>query len=118
MPRDARSHLLSMLESTSYLVEEAAKVDFNSYLANQTLRFAFRYSFTMIGESMAQLREHHPDIYAQFESANKIVDFRNFLVHHYWHIDDKEVWSIVITNVPPLRERLLLVLGEKTSSNN
>jgi uncharacterized protein with HEPN domain len=113
MPRDARSHLVSMLDASSYLLEQAAKVDLDEYLRNQTLRFAFRYNFTIIGESMAQLRQHHPVVYAKFDDANKVVDFRNFIVHHYWDVDDAEVWSIVIKNVPPLHKRLAAALDGK-----
>jgi len=113
MPRDARAHLVSMLNASSYLLEQAAMADLDEYLKNQTLRFAFRYNFTIIGESMAQLRQHHPAVSAKFDEANKVVDFRNFIIHSYWDVDDEEVWSIVIKNVPPLRERLVALLNEK-----
>jgi len=117
MPRDARAHLTSMLDSCDYVLHEAAAIDSEAFLKNETLRRAFRYSFATIGESMSQLRQQYPDVYALFDVGHKVVDFRHLLIHHYWDTDDLEVWSIAKHSLPPLRERIFTVLHDPRFGN-
>jgi uncharacterized protein with HEPN domain len=112
MPRDAGAHLASMMAAVEYLLDQAKRFSLDQYLADETLRFAFRYNLTVIGESMSQLRTHHPGVYPHFKDANEIVGFRNFVVHAYWNVDDKEVWSIVIKDLPALRAELARILNQ------
>jgi len=50
----------------------------------------------------------------RIEQEAKVIGFRNLLVHHYWNIDNREVWSIIVSKVAPLKgmvDRLLLSHG-------
>jgi len=41
---------------------------------------------------------------------NKIIGFRNILVHHYFAIDPEEIWKVIMVDIPPLKieiERIL-----------
>ncbi len=112
MPRNARVFLQDMIEASSYLLDEVAKIDYEAYIHNRTLQFAFLHNFTIIGEAMVQLRESFPKVFAKFSEANKITGFRNLIVHRYWEIDPNEVWSTLTTKVAPLREQLLQLVEE------
>jgi len=52
---------------------------------------------------MASLRRHFPELSSEIEAQGQIIDFRNFIVHRYWDIDDEGVWDIIKKDVTPLR---------------
>jgi uncharacterized protein with HEPN domain len=62
--------------------------------------------FTIIGEAMRQLDQHHPAYLHGIIEARKIIDFRNILVHQYATVDDEEVWSAVQSKLPLLRNQV------------
>ena len=42
----------------------------------------------------------------ELENAQKIVETRNRIVHGYDKISDELIWSILINNLPKLREEV------------
>jgi uncharacterized protein with HEPN domain len=103
MPRSAETYLREIQRATTYLIDRTQGLDFDAYNQDETLRFAVERNFIIIGEAMACLRRDHSQVSASFESK-PIVRFRNFIVHEYWSVDHKEVWSTLITKVSPLRD--------------
>ena len=47
----------------------------------------------------------HPDV-----PWREIAGFRNVLVHDYLGIDVEQVWSILVHDIPPLREQIEAML--------
>ena len=77
----------------------------------KTIRAVLR-SIEVIGEAASRIstefREEHPDIPWQ-----KIIGMRNRLIHVYFDVDYNVVWQTIKENLPPLIEKLQLIL-EKT----
>jgi len=81
-------------------------VDYAGYESNRLLRAGVERLFTIIGEAMRQLDQHHPAYLHGIIEARKIIDFRNILVHQYATVDDEEVWSAVQSKLPLLRNQV------------
>ena len=114
MPRSPKAHLLELDKACRYLLRKADRLELNQYLQNEDLRFGVERNFIHIGEVMAQLRHDFPDVAAQFADVNRIVDFRNFIIHRYWDVDNRAVWLTLTTKVEPLLaevERILLSMA-------
>ena len=82
----------------------------DDYLADKMLRAAVERQFAIIGEALVGLRRINPDLAAAITDLQRIVAFRNVLVHAYGAVDDHLVWKIIEDNLPDLRatiERLL-----------
>ena len=47
------------------------------------------------------MRSNFPDLLNNISDAEKIIGFRNVLVHGYDMIDDATVWSAIKTNTYP-----------------
>ncbi|MCF6246257.1 MAG: DUF86 domain-containing protein [Desulfobacula sp.] len=66
-------------------------------------------NFIIIGEMVARLTE-------EFIEQNKHVDwfkirgFRNIVAHNYLGIDAEEVWQIISTHLPNLKEEIKKIL--------
>lgn len=109
MPRSARAYLNEIRLAATYLLDRTSGMSYEEYNSDQTLKFAVERNFITIGEATSCLRRDHPQISSLPEAA-KIVGFRNFIVHQYWAIDQRNLWSILSTEVQPLLEEVDLLL--------
>jgi uncharacterized protein with HEPN domain len=110
MPRSPKAHLLELQKAARYLLRKAEGVTLNEYISNEDLRFVVERNFIHIGEVMAQLRHEFPGVADQFADAGRIVDFRNFIIHRYWDVDDKAVWLTLTTKFAPLLHEVEQIL--------
>ena len=73
------------------------------YEANAMLRSAVERQFEVIGEALAQLAKRDAVLVQRISEYRNIIAFRNVLIHGYAEVDDKLVWDVVQTRLPPLR---------------
>jgi uncharacterized protein with HEPN domain len=62
----------------------------------------------IIGEATKRMLEIEPDI--KISNARKIVNARNRIIHGYDDIDTTEIWSIIINNIPVLKQEIMDIL--------
>jgi len=118
MPRDARVSLHDILDSTQYLLREAPVTTLEAFLRDKTAQLAVDRSLEIIGEAVTQLRRDHPGVYERFSAASQITGLRNILVHAYWSVDHREVWSILKTDIEPLRALVENLLNDPSLSGS
>jgi uncharacterized protein with HEPN domain len=80
------------------------------YLEDLDFRLASERAFILIGEAMALLKRHYPEISLEHDDRSAAIGFRNFLVHQYWNIDNRDVWTTLTANVGPLHDAVLAML--------
>lgn len=67
----------------------------------------------IIGEAANKLSDKIYSSYSEVE-WRKMIEFRNFVVHEYFGIKLEIVWTTVIENIPPLREKIeRIIINEK-----
>jgi uncharacterized protein with HEPN domain len=72
----------------------------------------------IIGEAVGRLRRDDPETADRLSEYERIVGFRNVLVHGYDLVDEGIVWDTIRTNLPLLLsevEGLLKELEERKS---
>lgn len=73
------------------------------------------HNLQLLGQSSkrvsAETKAKHPDL-----PWRDLGDFRNVVVHDYLEIDYYEVWNIIETNLPPLKEQLLKIAPQRPHS--
>ena len=82
---------------------------FDAYTKHAMVRSAVERQLGIIGEAVNQIRKldaTHP-----IPEADRIVQFRNRLIHSYDTIDDTFVWPIVQKHLPALKEVVRKALG-------
>ena len=102
MEHDSRAYLHDIKHSCEEIKEFTKNISLKKYCANTVVKAAVERKFLIVGEAMARLRKEYPEIYKKFIDADKIIGFRNILVHGYDIIDDATVWSAVKENMPKL----------------
>ena len=106
MKHDIKKYLFDIKTSidsiNEYLNEYLGdRKDFTEYQKNKLLRRGIEREIEIIGEAMNHILRIDPEI--NIESARKIVDTRNWVIHGYDKVDDIIVWGIVINHIPKLK---------------
>ncbi len=78
------------------------------------LRSAVERQFEIIGEAVGQLARTDETTVERISDYQRIIAFRNILIHGYASVDDRLVWNVVETRLSSLiaEVRHLLAGGE------
>jgi uncharacterized protein with HEPN domain len=94
--------LQSINEIDSYYTNKPKK--FADYLLDLKTKRAVERNIEIIGEAVNRILKK--DELFKLENAQKIIGTRNRIIHGYDKISDDLIWSIVINNLPKLREEV------------
>ncbi len=71
---------------------------------------AIERNIEIIGEAVARVMRKNPDF--PLNNARKIIDTRNRIIHGYDTVSEDIIWSIVVRDLPKLKEEVRKLLGE------
>ncbi|HTB30805.1 MAG TPA: HepT-like ribonuclease domain-containing protein [Bacteroidia bacterium] len=91
----------AILKIEQYL---AGSKKFEDYQNNLMLQQAVERNIEIIGEAVNNLLKINPDL--PLSNARKIVNTRNKLIHGYDDIENSEIWAIIITHMPILKQEV------------
>ena len=74
------------------------------------LRSAVERQFEIIGEALRRLSKEDTASAARVSEHQRIIAFRNILIHSYAEVDDLVVWDILQTKLPSLRREVEALL--------
>lgn len=83
---------------------------FDDYVADDMLRSAVERQFEIIGEALASVRRIDPVLAGSVPDLQRIIAFRNVLIHAYATVDDRLVWGVVERDLEILRTTLAELL--------
>ena len=81
---------------------------FRDFCDDIMLHRAIERNIEIIGEAAGRILKL--DAGTPLTDARKALDARNFVAHGYDRIDDEILWSIVINDLPQLKEAVLTLL--------
>jgi uncharacterized protein with HEPN domain len=105
-PRDARKYLYDITAAAAQLSEFVSGRTLDDYLGNRLLQAGVERQFEIVGEALSQLSKLDPALAKRISDYQKIISFRNILIHGYADVDDELVWDIVETSLPILRREI------------
>jgi len=82
----------------------------DDHLAADMLRSAVERQFEIVGEALAALRRTSPALATTIPHLDRIVAFRNVLIHEYASVDDRLVWGVVEQSLDSLETALRRLL--------
>ena len=76
------------------------------------LRAAVEREFEIIGEAMTQLARVDKAVATRISEYQRIIAFRNVLIHEYADVDDRLVWGVIETNLSTLVREIDALLAD------
>ena len=115
LPLEIRKYLYDIQQACGLLSEFTAGTTLDDYTANAMLRSAVERQFEIIGEALNQMLRRDPTLTPRISDYQRIIAFRNRLIHGYADIDHEVVWGILTRNLPNLRREIdALLPGDET----
>ncbi len=102
MRLESKKYLYDIQQATDRLTQFSNDKTFADYKKDAMLRSAVERQFEIIGEALNQLSKIDPGCASQISECQRIVSFRNILIHGYAEIDDRLVWGVLESKVPTL----------------
>ncbi len=102
MEHRAKKLLFDVLVSGRSISEWWGGRDYSEYERDRQFRRAVEREFEIIGEALNRLGRADPDTAARIAGLNRIVSFRNRIIHGYDAVDDATVWGVVEGRLPQL----------------
>ncbi len=112
----SRPYLLHIREEIDFLLTESRHLTFDTFFQDESLKRAFVRSLEIIGEAAkkvpSELRKRNPNI-----PWRKMSAMRDKLIHFYFGVDYKVVWSVVQDELPPLLREINILLSQTESED-
>jgi uncharacterized protein with HEPN domain len=112
MQLEAKKYLYDIQEAATLVVQFTSGKSFTDYQQAPMLRLAVERALTIIGEALSQLAKLNPTLAGQFSEYQRIIAFRNVLIHAYAEVDDRIVWDVIEQKLPALRQQALGMLAK------
>ena len=90
-----------------------ADKSFADYQQDDMLRAAVERELAIIGEAMSQLGKTDELLANRISEYQRIIGFRNVIVHQYSTVDDRLVWAVIETKIPTLHREVDSLLEEE-----
>ena len=102
MNNQTQKLLFDVLDSGRSIQTWCAGRSFSGYETDRQLRRAVEREFEIIGEALNRLTQLDPAMAARISHIQRIVGFRNRIIHGYDTVDDATVWGVIERYLPPL----------------
>ena len=112
MRLEARKLLYDIRHAMELLREFCSEKEFSDYQGDAMLRSAVERQFEIIGEAMTKLAKIDKSAVGRISHYQRIIAFRNILIHGYAEVDDLLVWDILKTNLQSLDSEVDALLNE------
>jgi uncharacterized protein with HEPN domain len=77
------------------------------------LRSAVERQLEILGEALAQLAKTDPAVASKIGEYQRIIAFRNILIHGYAEIDHRIVWNVLEFKLPVVLRQARSLLDER-----
>lgn len=109
---EARAYLDDIQRASELLERFTTGKTFAEYTKDDLLRSATERQFEIIGEAISKLAKVDAVTASRITEYQRIISFRNFLIHQYSAVEDELVWNFLKTKLPILSIEVQGLLAE------
>ena len=102
MTLETKKYLHDIRRATYLLEAFTSGKTFADYEADAMFRAAVEREFEIIGEAMSRLAAVDEATASRITNYQRIISFRNVLIHGYADVDNRLVWGVLEANLPIL----------------
>jgi uncharacterized protein with HEPN domain len=111
MQRDYKIYLNDILDAIKRIEEYTNGLSLADFKNNRLKQDAVIRNLIVIGEAAKGLPENARPTDKEVD-WNKIAGLRDIVVHQYFNVDIETIWSIVTSNIQPLKKLVAKHLGK------
>lgn len=113
MRLEIKKYLYDIQYAIGLLREFTGDKKFADYERDTMMRSAVERQFEIIGEAMSQLAKLDSALASRISKYQRIIAFRNVLIHGYADVDNRLVWDVIQTNLPTLAREIDTLLEKE-----
>jgi uncharacterized protein with HEPN domain len=102
MQDNTRTYLYDILQAASDILEFTRDLTYAGYTADVKTQAAVERKFEIIGEALNRIKRLDRSLVAIIPDHERIISFRNIIVHGYDIINPTLVWDAVQNHLPSL----------------
>jgi uncharacterized protein with HEPN domain len=111
MQLESKKFLEDIRLAAAQILEFTTGRTFDDYENDRMLQSAVERQFEIIGEAVKKLSAADPDTASKIENFERIIAFRNILIHGYDIVEHTVVWDIIQQDLPKLHNQVKILLG-------
>jgi uncharacterized protein with HEPN domain len=105
-----KKYLADILNSCTHIFSFTEEIkSFDEYQKNFLVKSAVERHLGIIGEAVNKFLKE--SLENPLQHAKQIISLRNRIIHSYDNIDDRIIWNIVKTHLPPLEKEIRELLN-------
>ncbi|MBI4066195.1 DUF86 domain-containing protein [Candidatus Gottesmanbacteria bacterium] len=106
-----RPYLLHIRDAIALIETWVSEKTFDDFTRDAQMQSAVIRQLEIIGEAARNVSPERKVATPQIP-WRPIMDARNTLIHGYFTVDEKKVWDMVLTDIPVLKQQILLLLED------
>lgn len=99
-------YLGDIREAVAFILATTHDKSEATYLEDRLVRHAVERNFEIIGEALRRVAQQDPETAGRISDYQRIISFRNLLIHGYDLVDDPFVWAVIQNQLPKLRDEV------------
>lgn len=108
---ESKKYLYDISRAAELALGFVAEKSYAEYSIDPMLRSAVERQLEIVGEALAQLARIDLATASQIGEYQRIIAFRNILIHGYAEIDHRIVWNVLELKLPVVFRRASDLLG-------
>lgn len=110
MNDEIRKNLIDIIQAGEEIQLFTHCVDFKTYQNSPITQRAVERNFEIIGEALNRIKRIDEGFLAKVTEHDRIIGFRNILIHGYDIVDEMIVWKAVENHLPTLLKEIRMLL--------
>jgi len=106
MQLESKKILEDIRLASADILDFISEKTFDDYENNRMLQSAVERQFEIIGEALNRLSRIDPDTASKIRHFQRIISFRNILIHGYDIVENAVVWDVTQQDMPKLHNQV------------
>ena len=111
MNDETRKNLIDILQAAEEIQDFVRGMDFKTYQNNPVTKRAVERDFEIVGEALNRIKNIDSELLEKISEHQRIIGFRNILIHGYDIVDEAIVWQATTNHLPILVREIKEILG-------
>jgi len=111
MRPEMKKHLFDILEAARDIEKYTNGLECSDFIKNGMVQAAVERKFQIIGEALNRIKQLDSSILQNISEHQRIIAFRNIIVHGYDVIDSEIIWDAVKNHLPKLKNEVESLLN-------